>query len=806
MNSYFLLEPLTSSQQTHPICLSHNKNYMCGQNPFNDVVIPNSMVSSKHCIFFITESGVKILDLKSNGGTYVNGEKIPPVTFKSLVTDDIIGFATDKTKNIDPQKFLVYRLLKMVLSRDSKENNGIKKSSKRKIDTDTSADEISDDDNHVSNNSSRRPSSYLKDNVAFHSSTPKLDNINEMKKNKKRKEDDNELNNTENKNNNQNKDSKTNAREKNDPSRNVKTYDKINIDKYDTEKANSDSVKIKGDKYKEEISTQEIQNKMDEREKIFFYELFKYSLAKMKESNKHHSNEFATEEISQQYSYDNYDQYDSIMTKLILQKAKSEISKNVNHENKNVDYFDVNLKPKSNKSYRIKPYNAPLTEYEIEMFLTEEEFEKKEYPCEYSFVILKHAMLPNNHDGNKYPVYNTIFAYTKKCLKTLLTPPPHHREYSTNTNTKQHALITYTIVTKQPFQPALHQNERLNLHSILLQNVCYLGNLVRMLRSIQFLQTSPLKNSVIKPKFDDKVFILPKISDKSHQLITGLRENDSIKRIILRIAAGLCGSDPKIFFLRVSSQIKLNIIGNIVTEVLYGTNKKKSQRILVCSPTNKLTDEVTNKLLDLNKELKHKHRMEIVRLGTTRVNHLETDVRLNKLLQNQSSYQDLLFSDAEKEKISILVEIKKYNCIKEQLYSNQQMSDDTPRGSHSKPKNLISRVSTLDEGTNNNLFNIKKKVLCEANVITSVSSSFFNKQMEMAFGIGKPDNIDVCIIEERFYGNGELETLLSLMLGVTKFVIIGNSYEPDDYVAKAQKNGNQTLFSRISGLFAGDSP
>ena len=64
-------------------------SWTIGRAPDCDIVVNNPAVSSHHCRLSLSDSGLRIEDLKSANGTYVNGQRVAgvvPVFSEDVVT------------------------------------------------------------------------------------------------------------------------------------------------------------------------------------------------------------------------------------------------------------------------------------------------------------------------------------------------------------------------------------------------------------------------------------------------------------------------------------------------------------------------------------------------------------------------------------------------------------------------------------------------------------------------------------------------------------------------------------------------
>jgi hypothetical protein len=61
-----------------------------GRTPDNDVTIPESSISARHCFLRVLGAEISLTDAGSTNGTHVNGVKLPPKKAQKVVEGDVI--------------------------------------------------------------------------------------------------------------------------------------------------------------------------------------------------------------------------------------------------------------------------------------------------------------------------------------------------------------------------------------------------------------------------------------------------------------------------------------------------------------------------------------------------------------------------------------------------------------------------------------------------------------------------------------------------------------------------------------------
>lgn len=86
-----------------------------GRAPGNDYALPNPSVSKSHANFTQSASGWMITDVGSTNGTFIDGQRLPPLGKAKLADGTLVGFGPDTTaKFFTPDGF--YGFLKLYRS------------------------------------------------------------------------------------------------------------------------------------------------------------------------------------------------------------------------------------------------------------------------------------------------------------------------------------------------------------------------------------------------------------------------------------------------------------------------------------------------------------------------------------------------------------------------------------------------------------------------------------------------------------------------------------------------------------------
>ncbi|XP_057318486.1 uncharacterized protein LOC130663334 [Microplitis mediator] len=531
----------------------------------------------------------------------------------------------------------------------------------------------------------------------------------------------------------------------------------------------------------------DINNKLSRKTNEFLSRIFKWDLDWLGSEEDRDLQRYSPLEgelIPQLGFYASYDDYDKIMSNLILQKIWLHITRITDWKNNHL--FNAVVKDNSIRKVPIGLVDETLTEFEIEIPFNRSERKDLRHPERHDFIMLELPVKINNDEKIQY---QKIFACTKSYHKTF-------------------GLLTYKIVTRSLPANIVFQQK------LVLQTVCRIDKFIRMARAIKFLPFTPLMKGVIQPDSNKEVYALPKVPDhKPPKLITNDNLPGNQTEAVLRIANALAGPDPKICLLEVSRSNRFDIIVNIITEIVYGKNKYRTDernRILVCARSDASVDDITSKLIDVRDKLKNDHKpMEVVRIGNPRtINPRTRHVFLNEIMRSVMN-KGVSNASVDQEVNRLRSKIEYINT---KLHSSNYLPSPKRYELTNKLDSCNSQMLLLNKSCkqphcdDKEFKDVNNSILWKADVITSLSSSFFNHQMEWAFGLESQNKTDVCIFDEENF-NYEPETLTALMLGVTKILLIRDPRVSVHYdEIRAKKFGNQSLFSHISEYFDNRNP
>ncbi len=91
-----LLQVIKAGQtQTHEI---HKSEFILGRGDTSEIPINENAISREHLKIIVDDNIIKIQDLKSSNGTFVEGERIDPRIFTSVLENQLVTFGNAQTK------------------------------------------------------------------------------------------------------------------------------------------------------------------------------------------------------------------------------------------------------------------------------------------------------------------------------------------------------------------------------------------------------------------------------------------------------------------------------------------------------------------------------------------------------------------------------------------------------------------------------------------------------------------------------------------------------------------------------------
>ncbi|XP_044589239.1 uncharacterized protein LOC123268325 isoform X2 [Cotesia glomerata] len=507
-------------------------------------------------------------------------------------------------------------------------------------------------------------------------------------------------------------------------------------------------------------------------------------------------------------SYANYSDYYSIMADLMLLEMWAGIVRESNDREfmKARRNMHAVIGQNSITQTPIRSTNHTLTVFTADILCSKSQIDSRQHATPGELVMLELPIVVENEIH-----FRPIFAYVKDYQKTVITPSSTpYNKYLQNTVPNPYAVVTLTMSTK-----SLPLNIKFN-RVLRMKTRFYMRPNLRMVQAILHLPSNPLLHHIIQPDIKKEGYELPKVTKfENYKFATGDALNERQMEAVLSVTNAVLDKKPKICLVEGPPGTgKSRVIVNIITEIMYGQNRYANndrRRILVCAPSNAAVDEITMRLLEIRAKFQRENSRDLfrlVRVGNTKMMHPRVkDVSLTDLV-------DRAWAAKGPGDVSADNEINRLQQhILELKATMGSFTEPIPEGDRLKLKKRLEdwttqlallqsskQVRYLHSGKRACLEN---KLLSTADIITCTLSSCYTQPMELAFGNRSSKKISVCIVDEATQST-EPETLIPLMLGVLKLILVGDPQQlPATVLSSRAKelNYDKSLFSRIHEKF-----
>ncbi|XP_074098426.1 putative helicase senataxin isoform X2 [Cotesia typhae] len=507
-------------------------------------------------------------------------------------------------------------------------------------------------------------------------------------------------------------------------------------------------------------------------------------------------------------SYANYSDYYSIMADLMLLEMWAGIVKEANDREfmKARRNMQAVIGQNSITQTPIRSTNHTLTVFTADILCSKSQIDLRQHATPGELVMLELPIVVE-----KEIHFRPIFAYVKDSHKTVITPSSTpYNKYLQNTVPNPYAVVTLTCTTK-----SLPLNIKFN-RVLRMKTRYYMRPHLRMVQAILHLPSNPLLHHIIQPDVKKECYELTKDTNfKNYKFVTGDALNERQMVAVLSITNAVLEKKPKICLVEGPPGTgKSRVIVNLITEIMYGQNRYANndrRRILVCAPSNAAVDEITMRLLEIRAKFQRENSHDsfrLVRVGNAKMMHPRVkEVSLTNLVERAWAAKEPGDVSADNEINRLRLNILGLKA------SMENSREPIPEGDSLKFKKRLedwtTQLALLQSSKQVRYHNsgkwasLENKLLSTADIITCTLSSCYTQPMELAFGNRSSKKISVCIVDEATQST-EPETLIPLMLGVIKLILVGDPQQlPATVLSSRAKelNYDKSLFSRIHDKF-----
>lgn len=359
------------------------------------------------------------------------------------------------------------------------------------------------------------------------------------------------------------------------------------------------------------------------------------------------------------------------------------------------------------------------------------------------------------------------------------------------------SILTITVYTKQMHDVQLEKPIRV-------RSISYIAPSLRTFNAVIRLSSSPLCNHILKPTIER--FRIPKLTETKVAVKDKL---DSTQLMAVLEAARLCcGDQPGIYMIQGPPGTgKSSVILNLIHQLLYGEKRPKGC-ILLCAPSNGAIDEITIRLLELRSQLNKPLRFKMLRIGQHNSIHPRVkDISLQNLVKKHlKEMTDNYINKNVLLKDDLNFRISKMNML-ENMYLSKEARGEPLEAIDAQLKKAKADLELFySRRVKEMTIEERRKIEWKAEndliegadiICTTLSSSVGTKIEDLARQ--ERLNFSCCIVDEATQSN-EQETLIPLMLGISRLVLVGDPAQlPATVLSSEAKNlgYGQSLFARL---------
>ncbi|CAH1964010.1 unnamed protein product [Acanthoscelides obtectus] len=321
----------------------------------------------------------------------------------------------------------------------------------------------------------------------------------------------------------------------------------------------------------------------------------------------------------------------------------------------------------------------------------------------------------------------TGFGFIKYCNRIDNTREGHSKSPN----------VKFTLMTR-------YFGKRVSSKQVLIKTVDNIANFLRLLKTMRYLKTSPLVGNILNPRIEDyRIHVEHKdLNVKANKL------NERQREAVLEARQVCLGHEPKIYLLKGPPGTgKSTVITSLILDVVYNTKDADDPLVLVTAPSNAAVDSLISKLALARKKIKDekmRSRLRIVRVGPeSSINSNVEKFKLSTLVRN-----------------NMVTEYRLNQCTDYQKYVEEGRLDEFIR---LKLQNKFYYEQKRLEDV----------VLKRSNIICTTLQSCTHNKILNSWRSGSLRDFTCCIIDEATQCT-ELESLLPIQLGITKFVLVGD--------------------------------
>nr|CAH7727488.1 unnamed protein product [Callosobruchus chinensis] len=328
--------------------------------------------------------------------------------------------------------------------------------------------------------------------------------------------------------------------------------------------------------------------------------------------------------------------------------------------------------------------------------------------------------------------------------------------------------MKFTLVTRS-------FDKRVSGKQVLIKMADNIANFLRLLKTMKYLKSSPLIKNILNPRIEDYRIVV----ENKDLNVKGNKLNELQREAVLEARQACLGNEPKIYLMKGPPGTgKSTVITSLILDLIFNSESGDSDPlILLTAPSNAAIDSLISKIALARQKIrdeKKRKKVRIVRVGPeSSINRNVEKFKLSTLIRN-----------------NMITEYRLNECTNYQKYADANKLDEFVR------LKLANKYYYEQK-------RLEDVVLKRSNVICSTLQSCTHSKILQSWRSGGLRSFTCCIIDEATQCT-ELESLLPIQLGITKFVLVGDPKQLPAVVTnrEASKLGlGMSLFSRIEEKF-----
>ncbi|KAF5294950.1 hypothetical protein FQR65_LT10663 [Abscondita terminalis] len=390
-----------------------------------------------------------------------------------------------------------------------------------------------------------------------------------------------------------------------------------------------------------------------------------------------------------------------------------------------------------------------------------------------------------------------VLGYVTKITKRYLREHDHvDHNFANFLEVDPNAVINFQIIVKSSNgQGVLGKYGKIRI-------ITSVVSTMRIFKSVYRLKDSLLQAHILKPT--KELYQIPPVHKGA--ILSKENLNESQKKAIWEASTVCMSNSPGIYLIQGPPGTgKTTVILNIIQQILLHPNNSSRRCILVVAPSNGAVDELAMRIIRLKSKFSAVNRkLKFVRIGPKNMVHVKVQDYMLYEIAKRNLIHEVMSTMSGANKDLLQPKYKAFVDLRDLVQDND--AEDSVKAKLNTAKLEFEKVfkRVVGRSYNDQLKKQEQKLLSGAEIICTTLSSCVGMRMEEVFERkNSQNNITCCIVDEATQSN-EQETLIPLILGVSKIILVGDPKQlPAVTQTKEAKDFGygKSLFSRIMSNF-----